>query len=230
MPGQTLTAQTLPPRRFARPYQPGAAAALRIAALCVLALALVWAVAELVPSAQIRDAVLLHRFTLLNGPHIDSAARALLNLLSPALLVCWALALIFVALARGRPREALACGLIVGLAPFSADQLKPLLAHSHLSSGGVHIGAASWPSGHATAALALALCAVLVAPRRLRLPVALAGIAFALAVGFALLVQAWHMPSDVLGGYLMAALWVALAVAGLRLAERRWPQGGTRPG
>ena len=31
-------------------------------------------------------------------------------------------------------------------------QLKPLLAHSHDQVGYVHIGAASWPSGHSTAA------------------------------------------------------------------------------
>jgi membrane-associated phospholipid phosphatase len=228
MPGETLTAQRIATRRLARPAQPGVASALRVAALCALALALVWAVAELVPSAQIRDAVLLHRFTLLNGPHLDTAARTLLKLLDPGVMVCWGLALIFVAIARGLPREALACALVVGLAPLSADRLKPLLAHQHLSAGSTQIGAASWPSGHATAALALALCAVLVTPRRLRLPVAAAGIAFALAVGFALLVQAWHMPSDVVGGYLMAALWMALAVAGLRLAERRWPRGAGR--
>jgi membrane-associated phospholipid phosphatase len=33
------------------------------------------------------------------------------------------------------------------------------------------------------------------------------------------------MPSDVLGGYLVASCWAALAVAALRLAERRWPTG-----
>ena len=138
MPGQTLTAPPLSSRRFTRPTQPGAAAALHIAGLCVLALALVWAVAELIPSAQIRDAILLHRFTLLSGPHVDAVARVLLNLESPALMVCWGLALIFVALARGRPREALAAGLIVALAPLAADTLKPLLAHPHVNSGGVH--------------------------------------------------------------------------------------------
>src|SRR5437764_1216087 len=50
------------------------------------------------------------------------------------------------------------------------------------------------------------------------------GLLVSAAVGFALLVQAWHMPSDVIGGYLFAGLCMALAVAGLRAAERRWPQ------
>ena len=80
---------------------------------------------------------------------------------------------------------------------------------------------ASWPSGHSTAAAALVLCAVLVSPARLRPLVAALGGMFALAVGCSLLILAWHMPSDVLGGYLLAALWVALAVAGLRVRARR---------
>ena len=36
-------------------------------------------------------------------------------------------------------------------------------------------------------------------------------------------------PSDVVGGYLLAGLWMALAVAGLRAAERRWPTSFTAP-
>jgi membrane-associated phospholipid phosphatase len=170
-----------------------------------------------------RDAVLLRHFTQLGGPHVDTPARLLLDLLSPAPLAFWGLALALFALARGRPREALVVALVVALAPLSADVLKPLLAHAHARAGAVHIGPASWPSGHSTAALALALCATLIAPARWRLAVAAAGAGFALAVGCALLIRAWHMPSDVLGGYLMAALWTALAVAGLRAAERRWP-------
>jgi membrane-associated phospholipid phosphatase len=194
-----------------------------VAGACAIALLLVWAIAELVPAAQVRDAILLRHFTLFSGPHVNAVAEVLLKLLSPAPLAAWGAALALFALLRGRRRDALAVALVVALAPLSADLLKPLLAHPHLRSGAVHINAASWPSGHSAAALALVLCAVLVAPRRARAGVALAGAAFALAVGAALLVRAWHMPSDVLGGYLMAALWTALAVAALRACERRWP-------
>ena len=67
------------------------------------------------------------------------------------------------------------------------------------------------------------LCAVLASPPRARPAVAAIGALFAAAVGLALLILAWHMPSDVLGGYLVATLWMALAVAALRVAERRWP-------
>lgn len=194
-----------------------------MAALCVLALALVWALAELVPAVQWKDAVALRDFTLLSRPRVDGPALFLLHLLNPLQFILWGVALMAIALARERPRVALAVGAIMGLAPFTAETLKPLLAHPHVSVGGVYVGAASWPSGHSTAALVLVLSAVLVAPTRLRPFVASIGAVFVLAVGCALLILAWHMPSDVLGGYLVASLWTALAVAALRAADRRWP-------
>ena len=206
-----------------RGRQPGARSPLLLAALCVVALALVWVVAALVPAAHVRDAVALHDFTLLDGSHIAAATKFLLHLLDPLFFTIWGLALVLIALARGRPRVALAVVVVMSLAPLSSEVLKPLLAYPHARVGETQIGPASWPSGHATAAAALALCAVLVAPSRRRPLVALLAAAFTLTVGVALLIGAWHLPSDVLGGYLMAVLWMALAVAALRVSERRWP-------
>jgi membrane-associated phospholipid phosphatase len=208
---------------FARVRRPGAAGPLGIAGLCLLAMALVWVLAELVPGLHARDAVLLRNFTHLEGPRVNEVGNFLLKLLEPVLFTIWGAALVLFAIARDRPRVALAVAAVLGLAPATADKLKPLLAHSHARAGAIHLGPASFPSGHSAAALALALCAVLVAPARLRPLVAVLGGAFAVAVGCALLILAWHMPSDVIGGYLVAALWMALAVAGLRAAERRWP-------
>jgi membrane-associated phospholipid phosphatase len=208
----------------------GVARALCIAALCLLALALIWVVAELVPQARARDSLALRDFVLLSGPHVSAVADFLLSLLDPPMLILWGIALVLCALARARVRVALAVALVLGLAPLSADALKPLLAHPHSHVGAVYIDPASWQSGHATAALALGLCAVLVAPRRLRLAVGALGAAFSLAVGCSLLIRAWHMPSDVLGGYAMAALWMALAVAALRATDARRGRGGDGDG
>ena len=164
-----MSAHAYATRRGPRVHAPGAGSragvlrALWIAALCLLALALIWLVAELVPQAQARDSLALRDFTLLSGPHVSAAADFLLRLLDPGLLALWGTALVACALAQARPRVALAVALVLALAPLSADLLKPLLAHPHSRAGAVHINAASWPSGHATAALALALCAVLVA-------------------------------------------------------------------
>lgn len=192
-----------------------------VAVSSVIALALTWVVAALVPATHVKDAVALYDFTLLGGPRLDDVANALLHLLDPLLYILWGLLLIVIALERGRPRIALAVGLVLGLAPFTAETLKPLLAHPHDHVGGSSVGAASWPSGHATAATALVMCAVLVAPARLRPTVAVLGVLFTTAVGFSLLILAWHLPSDVVGGYLVGTLWMALAVAGLRAAEAR---------
>jgi membrane-associated phospholipid phosphatase len=198
------------------------AGALRAAGLCLAGLALTWLVAALVPATHVKDAVALHDFTLLSSrPRVETLANDLLRLLDPLLYTVWAGMLVAVAFARARPRVALAVAIVLPLAPLSAEVLKPLLAHPHANIGWTVIGEASWPSGHATAATALALCAVLVAPRRLRPVVAALGVGFALAVGCSLLILAWHMPSDVLGGYLLAALWIALALAGLRAVESR---------
>jgi membrane-associated phospholipid phosphatase len=194
-----------------------------VAVACVLALALVWVVAELVPAVHLKDAVALRDFTLLSRPRVDTVASFLIHLLEPPTFIIWGVALVAVALARGRSRIALAVVAVMGLAPLTAEILKPLLAHPHVRIGALQVGSASWPSGHSTAALALVLSAVLVAPARLRLLVATVGGVFAVAVGISLLILAWHMPSDVLGGYLVATLWMALAVAALRAAERRWP-------
>jgi membrane-associated phospholipid phosphatase len=205
--------------RLAHP--PSAAGALLVAGLCVAALAFTWVVAALVGATHVKDAVALHDFTLLGGPRADDLANALLHLLEPALYVLWAILLMAVALRRGRPRVALAVAVVMGMAPTTAELLKPLLAHPHAPIYGDEISAASWPSGHASAATALAMSAVLVAPHRLRPTIAVLGAIFAAAVGFSLMLLAWHLPSDVVGGYLLGTFWTALAVAGLRKAESR---------
>jgi membrane-associated phospholipid phosphatase len=177
---------------------------------------LIWVVAELVPATHLRDAAVLRDFTLLSRPRVDSVANDLLRLIEPVPLIALGTAIVAVALVRRRWQLGLAVALVLSLAPLSAQLLKPLLAHPHDPVSGVYMASASWPSGHSTAAAALALCAVLVSPARLRPLVAAVGALFAVAVGCALLILAWHMPSDVLGGYVLAALWVALALAGLR--------------
>ncbi len=233
MSEHAYTAGVMPTRHRTHSGQgSGAAGALAVAGLCVLALAVVWAIAELVPAAQLKDAVALHDFTLLGRPRVDTLANFLLHLLDPLQFALWGVALVALALARERPRVAVAIALLMPLAPLTSELLKPLLAHPHVQIGpAVHIGPASWPSGHSTAAMTLALSAVLVAPARLRAPVAWMGGAFTLAVGCSLLILAWHMPSDVLGGYLVAIFWTSLAVAALRAGERRWPtrRSGGRP-
>jgi membrane-associated phospholipid phosphatase len=200
----------------------GVALPLLVAALCVLAMALVWLVATHVEAVRVHDAELLRRFALGGGDRTNEVARVLLHLLNPLQFTIWAVAIVLFALARGDRRLAFAVAVVMVLAPFSADVLKPLLAKPHVAFG-TTIGAGSWPSGHATAATVLALSAVLVTPPRWRVLAAPLAVLFTLAVGVALLIRVWHMPSDVLGGFLLGTLWIALAVACLRGLEIRRP-------
>src|ERR1700730_14356351 len=153
MSSHAYTAGSMPSAQpLARVRRPGAGGALGIAGLCVLAMVLLWVVAELVSPVHLRDAVLLRNFTNLEGPQVDSVANFLLKLLEPLSFTIWGTALVLFAIARDRPRVALAVAVVMGFAPLSPERLKPLLAHTHAAAGGIHLGPASFPSGHSTAA------------------------------------------------------------------------------
>jgi len=223
MSARACTAGALPRgNSTSRSPRGGVALPLLVAALLVAAMALVWAVATHVEAVRVHDAELLRRFALGGGELTNEVARVMLHLLNPVQFTIWAAAIVLFAFARGSRRLAFAVAVVMTLAPFSADLLKPLLAEPHVGFGRA-IGPSSWPSGHATAATALAFSAVLVTPARWRVLAAPLAVAFMLGVGAALLIRVWHMPSDVLGGYLLGALWGVLAIAGLRASERRWP-------
>jgi membrane-associated phospholipid phosphatase len=230
VPADTLTAPRVAGReQKPRRELPDVWLAAAVALACALGMALVWLALDQSATVKLKDAVALHDLTRWNSPPVESVGSALLHLLEPVLFTIWAGALVLIALAKGRPRLALAFAIVLTLAPLSADRLKPLASLSHDTVGGTLLGAGSWPSGNATAATILVMCALLVAPAKgWRPAVALLGAAFMLAVGVFLVVLAWHMPSDVVGGYLLGTLWAALAVAGVRLSERVWPPARTR--
>jgi membrane-associated phospholipid phosphatase len=134
------------------------------------------------------------------------------------------LALAAFALVRGRPRTALAVLGLIAATSVSSQLLKILLAHPRFAPAlGYDVGPRALPSGHATAAMSLALAGVLVAPRRARWAAALIGSGLALAVGASVVAWAWHYPSDVVAGYLLATGWALTTVAVLYEADRRFP-------
>jgi membrane-associated phospholipid phosphatase len=196
---------------------------LLVACACALGLSVVALLALASSRAHVRDAAMLHGFVGLDRPRVHDAVVALANLADPVPYAAAGLALIAVALRRGLRWRAGAVAALLVVTGASTQLVKHALAQPRFEAwlGEHQVGATAWPSGHSTAAMTLALCAVLVAPPAWRLVVALCGGAFAAGVGYALLVLAWHYPSDVLGGILMAGMWTALAVAGLRVVERR---------
>ena len=67
----------------------------------------------------------------------------------------------------GRPRQAVAAAVLVGGANLTTQMLKELLEHHRYQPilGWGQIGPTAFPSGHSTAAMAMALALVLVVPR-----------------------------------------------------------------
>ena len=140
----------------------------------------------------------------------------------PSLLMAAAISLY--AFARRSRELGIALALGVLGASMTTMALKPLLAAARpapflaaVDQPSVH----AWPSGHATAVVALALAAFYGAPRSLRRAVALIGGFVTAAVCSCLVVAAWHYPSDVLGGCLIALAWVLTAVVAASLTARR---------
>jgi len=168
-------------------------------------------------------------------PRVNSIAHFIANLCDPDPYVYLCAVPIAVALLRRRLSVALAIGAILLGANVTTELLKPLLAIQRSYSLQHGPTTASWPSGHATAAMSLALCCVLAVPARLRPAAAAFGAAFAVAVCYAFLTLKWHYPTDVLGGFLVASIWTLLGIAAIWTADshrsRRLPQTvlSTRP-
>ncbi len=190
-------------------------------------LVLTWFLAFHVGFLRLADEKALGGFLDLHRPREDPIASFIANLCNPQPYVYFVGAAVLLALARRRPRVALTIGAIVLGANVTTQLLKPLLADPRLAvPGTTPIAAASWPSGHATAAMSLALCAVLAAPSRLRPAVAALGATFAVAVSYSFLTLGWHYPSDVFGGFLVALTWTLLGVAALSAVDARHPRRG----
>jgi len=196
-----------------------------LAALAALAgLALTGVLAYLVPLARARDSATLMGFTELNRPRLTPLIDQIAHLADPVPYALIGLFFAGVALVRRRPRVAAAIVALLVLTGWTTLTLKPLLAAPRYDEwlGSGQIATAAWPSGHATAAMTLAV------PARARPTAAAMGVIFTVSVSYAILALGWHFPSDVLGGFLVATTWTLLAVAGLNWLEQHRPSGLAR--
>jgi membrane-associated phospholipid phosphatase len=198
------------------------------AASCALLLGLVWVAAFQVGFLAHADQSIYLQFGDLRGHgRIDWIAGHLVDAFNPDLYVYLVLAVLVTALARRRPRAAFAVGVIILGANVTTEVLKQLVATprpASLFSGGISpLPPASWPSGHSTAVMSLVLATVLAAPARLRPSAAALGASLAIAVAYSLLATGVHYPSDVFGGFLVAATWTLATVSALLAAERWRP-------
>jgi membrane-associated phospholipid phosphatase len=205
---------------------------LAMAGACAVAFCVLLFFAYASSRARWLDASALSGFVELQDHRFGSLTAHIVDLGDPWPVILVTAVLMTVAAARGRLRQAGAIVALVGVTSVSSQALKTLLAYPRDDAlvFGAHVYPAAFPSGHSTAAMTLAVCGVLAAPRAARPIAAGLGVLLALAVGYSVVTLGWHYPSDVVGGFLLATFWTLIAVAGLQAAERRWPQrvGRTR--
>jgi len=191
-------------------------------ALTVAAGALWLAAFRTLTGARI-DATIMTGFVGLGGPRVDRLADAVAHLADPTPFALATVAIVTAALVRRRPWLAVMTGVVLIGANATTQALKVLTAEPRLASAmtGGYVDAASWPSGHATAAMTMALCAAVVVPSRWRPFVLALGGVLTIAVGYSVLVLEWHLPSDVLGAFCVASVWSLLGITAATTLERR---------
>jgi membrane-associated phospholipid phosphatase len=156
-------------------------------------------------------------------PRIQEATGDLLATISIASIVLVGGTIVLVALLRRHPLVALGAGVVILGANVTTQMLKEALRRPDLVADEVLGPPNSYPSGHTTVAISLAVAAVLVAPGAIRDFVAVAGTGYGALVGAATVTSGWHYPSDAVGAYFVAVAWGA-AVAALIL----WLRGSRR--
>jgi membrane-associated phospholipid phosphatase len=138
-------------------------------------------------------------------------ATSLVSVFDPLPYVLIVVALAGAAVLGGRREAGIAAVTLMVGAAATTQLLKPLLAQHRPEAGASWLPPDAWPSGHTTAAAALAFALVLVTPPGRRRGVAILGAAVTLLAGAALVALGSHYPSDILGGLCVATAWAAVA-------------------
>jgi membrane-associated phospholipid phosphatase len=192
-------------------------------AACVAGVVALMLVAYYDAGAQRLDATALYGFTTLDTGLLHGAVWGFVRVGGVFPLALGLVGLYYLAGRWDRRREAVAATVVVMAANVTTEVLKMALAHPRIQPilSPHQVDAASFPSGHATSAMSMAVAALLVVPPRWRTLTATAGAALVFGVTFSVLVLRWHFPSDVLGGLLVATGYGFAAVAALRYLEAR---------
>ncbi len=188
---------------------------LAICSACVVLVAVLYLGAVRTRTGQRADeAGMVGRTT---NARVQTAAADVLDTISVGSFVVVGSTLGILALARRRPRLAVGIGIMILAANVSTQLLKStfLSRPDLLHRSEVAASSPSFPSGHATVAMSLGLAFLLVVPPRLRRLAGVTGVAYAVVIGAGTLTRQWHRPSDVIGGFLVAAAWAAALAAWL---------------
>jgi membrane-associated phospholipid phosphatase len=201
----------------------GCVAALGLLAVCVFGS----------DAVQRVDSDLLNAVMAPSGDAAGAGVYAVAHLANPvAVALLLALACV-IAFLRRQPLMAAAAVTVVAGANlttallkhlFEVSRVQPVFLHHELLPTGI------FPSGHATAAASVAIAFAFVVPPTSRRLAAALGVLYVAAVDTAVLILAWHYPSDVLAGTLVAAGWGFAVLAATRALQPSEPEPQPRAG
>ena len=158
-----------------------------------------------------------------------AAATDLGHAVAAGSFLLFAAGVLVLSLRRSAVRHALVTLAVVAATAASAQLLKSLLGDANVLGGAERRIGASFPSGHASVAMSLGLALIRTVPASWRSLAAVLAVVYASAFGVALILMGWHYPSDVAGGFLIAAAWGAAALPSQRSAVRRDPPSPRGP-
>lgn len=195
---------------------------------CVLGAVAVYLIAVHTAAGQRIDTHLRGGILREENPVAYSATSDLLDTISVWSLALMGAAVMGIALARRRPHLAVGVGVLVLAANVTTQLMKRFLPRPDLVPE-VWPEPGSYPSGHVTVAMSLAMALILVVPGTLRMMAAVIGSVYALGVGVAVIALDWHRPSDVVGAYLVVTAWTGVVAAALILSPDRAPDADRPP-
>ncbi|MCP1504073.1 membrane-associated phospholipid phosphatase [Curtobacterium herbarum] len=205
----TRTPARTAPESFDEGRGPSVSRRLRWALLAALGFVIVpsvYAVAVLTPLGQrVEDAALggVRESDLFGS---DTA----LNVISVPVILLLVVVIAAVAFARRRLAVGLGAGFVVLASAATSTLLKRIAERPEIAQSTTPN---SFPSGHATIALAALFAVLMVTPRRFRPLVLLVGAVYAVFVANQTVVYGWHRVSDIIGACAVALFWLGLVRA-----------------
>ncbi len=177
-----------------------------VAALGFVIVPLVYVAAVLTPVGQrAEDAAL--------GGVRDSdlfGSDTALNVISVPVISLLVVVIVAVAFARRRLAVGLGAAAVVLASAATSTLVKRIAVRPEIAQSTTPN---SYPSGHATVALAALFAVLLVTPRRFRPVVTVVGAAYAVFVANQTVVYGWHRVSDIVGACAVALCWLGLVRA-----------------
>nr|WP_244637108.1 phosphatase PAP2 family protein [Frigoribacterium sp. CFBP 13712] len=196
--------------------RPGATRWAVTSGVAAVALVGVYIAAVLTPAGQrVEDSILAS----VDGNTLLQSGVAL-DAISPTAVLAILVLTVGVSLLRRRPGAAIqSAGLIIG-ATVTSQLLKQFVPRPDLTG---ELYSNSFPSGHATIAVAGLLAVMTAFGRHLRPLLFVVGTAFAAIVAEQTVAYGWHRCSDVVGSCAVALLWLGI----VRFAATRWSRAAT---